>query len=739
MLASPTNKPNLVVLVDGISKPEFKLWHESLKAVVADENSVLIKTADLSESDSEFLSKAIPNKKIIPAEEISSLDKPPKAFLFTNTANCISIPDGLHPEIRKACLLGGLGSPCYSHQLAKSLELNFDLFFSDVLPEEIHHHLNPEQNSYFEKHSLFLHPNSDIDSATPISSDKKVLFVYSEEESDSTLSERIFRKALVELNKARVVNLANIPVEEWLVHCLPDKDCTVLIADFNSPSLQHYLSQLCESRNINYHSLRTKAITSPVRTYLTNNFTLSDWLEQIAPIIASSLRQTFNKIITSPKGRDKKVVQNSSGGMVSCSVIRGYLMEERCSDESGQRLENIRSFYQERNSFSDNSVGNAHYLNSPIQYLLRNEPHAHLIETALEFHSRFTHIKSSLQCLIQIMECVLRLTTKLVHDQGVYHAIYRLLILSPEALLTSFRNVYLSAKTEKSYQELAGVLLALIQNRFIETKIRDSFLNDFQFMNFAPDLATRIFLACGRLDLFHKALKNGRVNSQKGLVGAAVYQKILQAQNPDQKELRTLLGFCEEEISKNLDDLRTQRSFAFLKILLNFDENVAHFLVKPSKNHNDFRRFPTSWHELSLFSLSQGRKKEANDLFLSPFYVNGGNSAHGRIGALAIAILLNDYERANIYASEFPEELLGALWLPDAFGYTTALYHAIIFKFCGIEKGVRKSVWVMNKDKHSQDIRFNKLLEEVSQKEDIQKPLKELADSLFEGMKFLRN
>ena len=620
--------------------------------------------------------------------------------------------------------------------------MNFDFFLSDLLPDELQSFTDSNSIQKAATNICFLPPGNTLLSQGQNSTKERILFL-SDSDFNSSINplNRIILRVFEDLENARVVKLADLQKENWLQECKPSFECNVVIVDIESRHLQHYLLELCKYLGIQYHNLNGNKFTSPIRTFFTESLELSDWINNISTINGTSLRHTLQNILEN--NRTKKTLKpntyqkTESPKLLSFSFV-GCSLQETSDENIGFKLQAIDKFYKESYSDIIFDRGN-HFLNDPLGYILRDQSNGILINTALKFLSGFAHVESAKQCLIKITECLLRISAKQKHDHSVYHAIYRLLILCPEALLISFQNVYLLAQNEKSFQDLASVVLGVLQNRFIEKNVRHSFFKSFQHLNFTPSLATRTFLACSQIDLFIKAINGTQADSQKGLTGAAVYQRILQIQNPDTKELHSLLKLCEEEISKNLDDIRTLRSLALLKIMLNIDENVANYLREPTKSHNDFRRFPISWHEIALFSLSKGREKEALDLFLSPFDVNGGNSAHGRIGALAISILLKDYDRVNSFASEFPQKLLNSLWMPDYFGYFTAFYHAIIFKFCGIEKGVSKSAWIMNKDRHSQDIRFNKLLEEVSQKQEIQKPLKELANSLLEGMKFLKN
>lgn len=741
MKNSDLKKKKLCLIVDGISKPEFSLWHDFLFAVLNNKDSIVFSISELSDSDNDVVMRFAPSKLINPISELEPLYNSQDTIFFTNTAEFISLTLNLPSESTKSCFLGGLGSPDYNKQILAWSELNFDFFLSDVLPEELQSFTDSNSIQKAATNICFLPPGNTLLTQRQNSTKEQFLFLSdSEFHSNINSLNRIILRVFKDLENARVVKLADLQKENWLQECKPSFECNVVIVDIKSRHLQHYLSELCKYLGIQYHNLNGDKFTSPIRTFFTENLELSDWINNISTINDTSLRYKLQNILEN-NGTKKTLKPNTSQKTESAKVLSFSFIDcsvqETSGDDIGFKLQAIDKFYKESCS-GIIPVRDNHFLNDPFGFILKDQPNGILINVALQFLSGFSHVESAKQCHIKITECLLRISANLKHDHSVYHAIYRLLILCPEALLISFQNVYLLAQNEKSYQEFASLVLGVVQNRFIENKVRDSFFKSFQLLNFPPNLATRNFLACGQLDSFQKALENGRKDSQKGMVGAAIYQKILQTQNPDQDELKTLLRLCEEEISKDLDDVRTHRSLAFVKILLNTDENIAYYLREPTKSHNDFRRFPVSWHEITLFSLSQGREKEAHDLFLSPFDINGGNSAHGRIGALAIAILLNDYDRVNSFASEFPQKLLDDLWMPDSFVYFTAFYHAIIFKFCGIEQGVGKSVMVMNKDRHSQDVRMNKLLEEVSQRNELQKPLKELAKSLFVGMNFLK-
>lgn len=735
------NKFSLALVVDGISRPEFLLWGDFLTAVLISESSILFNASDLDQSDISLIDKLVPGKQISPISDIESDSPPPNTIFFTNTANFIPLIPNLPLESAKACLLGGLGSTDYENQIFAWKKLNFDFFISDLLPEEIHLKINSKKISNFEKSTRFLPPSNISTTENPNTTNEKILFICDGDLNESSqILKRSFLKIVNEIDHARVVKLSSLPKNDWLKQCRPSEICNVIITDIQSIPLQHYLCEICANLKIRYYSLNSRNLASPTRTFFTGDLSLSEWIKNLSPVSAVSLRQTFQNILDSSLTNPKsQYTQQPKSEEQFIFALQNRSIKETSDDEFKAKLIEIEGFYNEVFSNLKISEKTEHYLNNPFKFILRNEQNGILINAALAFHAKFASNDSSLRCLVQIMECFLRLAANLVHDHGLYHAIYRLLIISPEALATSFQNLYLSAQNNKEYQDLASVVLGMVQNRFIENNVRNLFLKKLQLIKFSPNLSTRNFLACGQLDLFQKALEHGRKDSQKGLAGAAVYQKVLQTQNPDQHELKFLLKLCEDEISINLDDVRTHRSLAFVKILLNIDENVALSLVKISKDRNDFRRFATSWHELALFSLSEGRKKEAHDLLHSPNEVNGGNSAHGRIGSLAVAILLNDYDNVLVFAKEFPQEFLIRLWEPSDFGYTTALYHAIIFKYCGAEKALSKSLMIMSRDRHSQDIRMNKLLVKISPNKEIDLSLKELANALFEGMNFFQS
>ncbi|MFL2928209.1 MAG: hypothetical protein ACJZ72_06425 [Opitutales bacterium] len=724
MKDTPPTKNDLVVFVDGIGKAEFKLWHNSLTKTIAKDNAILFRTNDLSEKDSEFLFDVIPDKLISTADEVCLLKNQPDAYFFCDTADNISIPNGISSEIKKVCLLGGLGSPLYNRQLERFLELNFNFFFSDVFPEELKEKLDSKEISYFQKHFLFLPPKIDLQTVHRDSSEQKITFIYSDEKDASNISKTLFRKTLCRLEQTRSVNIAKVPIQDCLDSCLPGKGCEVLIADVESPLLLHYLAMVCAEREIGFHSLDTKANLSPLRTFLTDNFKHSDWLKHISPIDPKSLRQTFNELINPTKFLCEKVSQNPSNKIRYPNYsIRGYLIDENFADELDVRLKDILNFYQERNS-AENISDHNHYLTNPIQYLLRSESCSSIMEASLEFFSRHMKLETSLRCLEELMETCLRVAANIKQDQRVYQAYYKLFLVSPSAFSSSFKKIFEAGRGQKNYLDFAAAVLQMVQIYFIEDEQKTFFLNDFLKLKTPQNLRVRALLAANHIDLFYKSLSN----IEREYVGASVYYKLHQNQEFKKEELEFLKKLCLEEMSKDLDGLRTHCSFAIINILLNENIDVSENLSVPEKPRNDFRKFPYIWHEIALFSLIQQRIEEASNLLKCTLMSK--SSIYSIIGEIAILILLKEFKRADELLNTLTEDLISDLWNPNISTYFILFYLSVILKYDGRSESLEKTLLIMKNNKIALDSKLRPLIEGIIENPDIKPSVRGIIDKL---------
>ena len=719
----------LAVFVDGIGSPELTLWHDALGGILQDNNSVLFNIADLSESDTSFISKYAKIKAVQPSQDLEPNLEQFETFFFANTVDSIFVPDWLGHKIRKVCLFGGLNTKSLSKQLSKVFELKFDYILSDVLPDEIQSHLDPKQSSQFEKSFLFLPPKYENNFISSNSSEK-ILFVHLDhEDAIPSTFHKVFRNTIEKLDHARTVNLNNIPTKDWIEVCNPGSECKVVIADVKSPSFLHYLSELCLSKKINYHSLNTKYVTSPVRTYFTNNLSLTDWLKEISTKHHLSFRQKFLDIITPAIVHDNATKDKPLKNDYNYSTtIRNYLLQ-KFLDETDHRLESIRKFYQEGETTAEICTSKSHYLSNPTFYLLQNEPNAKVIETALRFYAKYQGDGSSLRCLKYLIECHLILASSLVQDSMVVNQYYRLFSISPKTFTNSFVKNFLGNRNEKSYLDQAATILQMVQRRNIDKKDRDLFLYEFLKLPLPNNLQTRALLGNAQLDLFEISIKKMWSESSSDGAGASVIDFLHQNEDFKNETLKYLKKCCEEEISKGYGQLRSHISLGIINILLNEKFDVSKNLSNPEQPRNDFKNFPFIWHEIALFSLSQGRLEETSNLLKSTI-VTEKDKAFSMIGEIAILILLKEFNKVIELLKSFPRNLLSDLWNPRFPLYYTAFYLSVIFKFNGKVKAFNKTTSIMDQDLMAIDSRFRPLLDNIECVSDYDSSIHEIMDLL---------
>ena len=107
-MVTNSNLNNTFIFVNGIGKPEFKLWHDWLIQILNKETSLIVKSGDLSDDDLSFISESIPEKQIFCFETDLLSQESNSHYLFTDTADSITLPKNLSSSTPKSCLFGGL-------------------------------------------------------------------------------------------------------------------------------------------------------------------------------------------------------------------------------------------------------------------------------------------------------------------------------------------------------------------------------------------------------------------------------------------------------------------------------------------------------------------------------------------------------------------------------------------------------------------------------------------------------
>ena len=260
-------------------------------------------------------------------------------------------------------------------------------------------------------------------------------------------------------------------------------------------------------------------------------------------------------------------------------------------------------------------------------------------------------------------------------------------------------------------------------------KDRDLFFHEFLKLPLPNNLQTRALLGNAQLDLFEISIKKMWSESSSDGAGASVFDLLHQIEDFKDETLKYLKKCCEDEISKDLGQLRTHISVGIINILLNEKLDVSKNLSNPEHPRNDFKNFPFIWHEIALFSLSQGRLEETSNLLRSTT-VTEKDKAFSKIGEIAILILLEEFNTVVELLKSFPRNLLSDLWNPRFSVYYTAFYLSVIFKFCGKIEAYKKTISIMDQDLIAIDSRFRTLLDNVRAVDDCDSSIHEIMDLL---------
>ena len=101
-MVTNSNLKNTFIFVNGIGKPEFKLWHDWLIQILNKETSLIVKSGDLSDDDLSFISESIPEKQIFCFETDLLSQESNSHYLFTDTADSITLPKNLSSSTPKS-------------------------------------------------------------------------------------------------------------------------------------------------------------------------------------------------------------------------------------------------------------------------------------------------------------------------------------------------------------------------------------------------------------------------------------------------------------------------------------------------------------------------------------------------------------------------------------------------------------------------------------------------------------
>ena len=727
-MVTNSNSKNTFIFVNGIGKPEFKLWHDWLIQILNKETSLIVKSGDLSDDDLSFISESIPEKQIFCFETDLLSQESNSHYLFTDTADSITLPKNLSSSTPKSCLFGGLEKNNFSKQVEKLKNLNFSFFYSDILPEELGNSLNINDVEFVAKNFRLVLPSLKNDTNNSSQNSEKILLIYDSSSTDYACSgNRIFKTTLENLDETRSVDLSKIPLRVWANQLLPSSVCEVILNHSQIPSIHHYLSTICLDNNINY-VLGEQSFISPSRNFFTGNKILSAWLEKVPVNSNKSLRQSFKDILNSTSLRNLKPEDIKKQDLKNSSFQISDPFNKSISDITDSSLYSIENFYQNKYRLPKSSDKQSYIYNS-LSYLLRNESKNLLIHTGIQFYSFFDDSEIAKTTLNQLMECCLKISTNLVQDQVVYNGYYKLFLISPKTFINSFVKNFLGNRSEKTYLDQAGAILQMVQRRNIEKKDRDLFFHEFLKLPLPNNLQTRALLGNAQLDLFEISIKKMWSESSSDGAGASVFDLLHQIEDFKDETLKYLKKCCEDEISKDLGQLRTHISVGIINILLNEKLDVSKNLSNPEHPRNDFKNFPFIWHEIALFSLSQGRLEETSNLLRSTT-VTEKDKAFSKIGEIAILILLEEFNTVVELLRSFPRNLLSDLWNPRFSVYYTAFYLSVIFKFCGKIEAYKKTISIMDQDLIAIDSRFRTLLDNVRAVDDCDSSIHEIMDLL---------
>ena len=712
-MSQSTASPSLAVFITGIGKAEFSAWRPLLRELVESPEILLLQDSPALSTEDESFIECVDLPKAPLTFSDADLPTIPQTVLFLETPEHLKVPDAFS-SATKACLFGGLGAPDYTAQIRAARKLNLDKLFCDALSVELEQVLSPEDIAFLTPRQLFLPPAYPDNSETVQRQRETTLVIHLDDPVNphSTTSKTFF-KAFDGVESVRLEMLTEHPIEQWLERCTPGKGCRTIAISAPCLPLQHYVAGLCADLGIVFHPLDLRGATSPSRALLPNGSRLTNWLRHAAPMRSPSLRETFKSLIFTPDTKGDEFTAKPTPTPFTWRNFSQSLLEDVSGHEGADAiLTTFRNHHASPLFLSEHGTS-PHYLSSPFAHLCQDAPLPDAFRSSLQLFADHAEEDPQSESMTDLMGACLRLAANLPHDQALYHILRKLTNLHPNAFLSAFESNFLSAPSSGANIALAGGVQTMLQIAYFEDDVRRLCFERLNKIAFPPPIATRLFLGAGELELFRQALAVGRKNGIRGLAGTAARYTLLHSPALSKEELDALETLCEEEISANSDSSATHWCLAMTRTLGDRAKDAASTLANPEKTMHDLRRFPFVWHELALLALAKDNREEATAFLESPSEPDGGGTAYGRLAAIALRILLGQYDMADQLATAFPEELFDSAWNGNTPPYFSALYHTVVFRRAGLEDSATKVLGLMEETLVSQDVLFRPLLDAI--------------------------
>ena len=724
--------------LNGIGKTQFVFWKDCILDLSRQpETRIFYYGTESTSEDEELIKEILVEKEINELKKSTTIIDEHEFILFTDTADNLSFLNELQINGKKVCFFGGFGISNYQKQADCAERLNIDRIFTDILPDELF-----DLIGYCPKYLLsrfkFLPPSilsTGIDTAKY---NEEILVLANKEHGKSFehFDATIFN-ALSSIEGIRCENLNLKKLGSFSDGTiLPSSNCHTVVYLGSHPLLYHVLSLISRKRSLRLIMLDNNLTLSPVRSVFLNDCNLIEWIDSIEPLQPISIRQKISQITrkNSTSNSKQTSLDHQNSEITNKSLVAELLQELFCNDEE-EKFKQISLAYKNYFSVSDNIKKS--YITHPIDFLEKSLEIPKTISFSLSLLFTYGSPDYVPQKILEsLIYAAMRFTYKLPYNHGSIYFLSKVLFINHDLFISCLKNFSKSNISSKGLKNFHGVIQMILLTFSMDEELRKkcilALLENQQYIEFS----SRYILSLGDFETFRKILSQAPSDKLFDLAGMAVYFALLNQPIDDNENLNIYEKLCSDCIDEDQSGISTFRTYYIVKILKGEGHGVTEKLLNPAKSKLNFNQSPSLWHELALFSIFAGDDIEAKALLNSPKNKHGGPDLINRLGAIAISLLLAKIEEADRFASQIELVETQEIWSSKSiqFPYYIAIYHTIIFKYCGDEKAVTRAVKIMDLTKFQLDKSFRPLIDRISSPNNPEKHVLKLSTALSEAL-----
>tara|TARA_B110000305_G_C19446949_1_gene645437 strand:+ start:155 stop:2320 length:2166 start_codon:yes stop_codon:yes gene_type:complete len=687
------------ICLNGISNTENQLWQNYVVDLVKKRKlPVFYNYSNGTEKDHFIINNEFTGISIKDANEITINDSISQLF-FTDTPQNLIIPDGLPKNTRICSFFGGLKQDEITKQIEKVNSLGISKLITDILPEETDKPFDFTSELYLIQPTI---PKNTRNLTTQ--TNEEILLIHNEHVNinyPESLNQIIY-KALDQNNKIRILDLTQIPIEDWFTEGMPGNFCKKICISLDLPQLHHLFADLAFKLGIEFSLFGCTKLTSPNRYFTDGKVNLLNSFKDLFPLRKKSLRENIRNICN--QSSNKTNINKSKESHEICQKVS---IEKSSVVSSGQL-----------NKSRDEIL----HIFKPLNYIFKDIPECKI------FISNYQYllgkcIKGELNQFVSaqislFINATLKRATCLLgdpNDKFAFCSHQLLLRLTDLDFKTVVEQIFILLK-DNSYEtgilRLAGYFNSILyQNNF--TAEDKFFARNKLLQSTCPnEIKFSMRMSLISKELFIEEIKKLWDKQTKGLAGANILNLIIEDINIPKDELLFFKDICQQEISIGLDDFLTHKSYIIIEILLGNSQGSAQILSNCSKYKFKFNYRPIYNFEIAYLCIFKNDNEEAIS-FINQESEEFSDSGYFKLARYSIQILANKFNENETHFTLEKEE---NLWSKDNI-FFCALNHYIIFTYHEHKNGTKKAFEIL-KGLNSNFFFLTKLVDKIKGKKE---------------------